>query len=492
MKQIRYRSRRRKRSTKLSGYKHYSFLLRALLFTSIAIAFTVTIYQHSSFILGNRNNEYTDFEINKVSLLRHDDNDTNNNINNNNNNNNNIIRNKTTKNKNRHDKEEDNASPVAPAERPTKHDGQVKVTVPQEQSEHQESSLSNDDKENRSASFCSSSEGSLHQIALDMFHHSSPPGSLSLMKLKEVLQSNSHFYITFPDAIFTNNQENIASMLEGYGLTRLDERPPKEWTNVTLVEVAIFTKGGVCPLVEAGCLNRSRIIIQSEQYFTDSVPRWIEQYFTDLVPRCHESPNCIVLEFSDRNYRNAQAKGMGNSFVLLPVMTQSPSRFAWLLPDDIKPLRERLYDVVFFMGVPTRRRQVYGNATNYLENHPNRTVKIGKEMNVRRQAAAYGEAKVCLVVHSYHDDSGGEYHRLSEFAQFGCIPVMETFGDTIGIDRYKECGRIVFASGPNLMEAAANVTAKIEQGWYKDFHSHVDWWKAGIQWETLLSSVLSE
>ena len=370
------------------------------------------------------------------------------------------------------------ASPVAPAGRPTKHAGQGKVTVPQEQSEHQESSLSNDDKENRPASFCSNSKGSLHQIALDMFHHSSPPGSLSHMKLKEVLQSNSLFYMTFPGAIFTNNQENIASMLEGYGLTRLDERPPKEWTNVTLVELAITN--GVCPLVEAGCLNRSRIIIQSEQYFKDSVP-W-----------CHESPNCIVLEFSDRNYRNAQAKGMGDSFVLLPVMTQSPSRFAWLLPDDIKPLRERLYDIVFFMGVPTRRRQTYGNATNYLETHPNQTVKIGKDKNVRRQAAAYGEAKVCLVVHSYHDDSGGEYHRLSEFAPFGCIPVMETFGDTIGIDRYKECGRIVFASGPNLMEAAANVTAKIEQGWYKDIHSHVDWWKAGIQWETLLSSVLSE
>ena len=30
-------------------------------------------------------------------------------------------------------------------------------------------------------------EGSLHQIALDMFHHSSPPGSASYTKLKHVL-----------------------------------------------------------------------------------------------------------------------------------------------------------------------------------------------------------------------------------------------------------------------------------------------------------------
>lgn len=371
------------------------------------------------------------------------------------------------------------ASTLAPAERPKHHSGQGKVAVPREKSDdHLEPSLSDDDMENRSASFCSSSEGSLNQIALDMFHHSSPPGSASHTKLKEVLQANSHFYINIPDAIFTNNQRNIASMLEGYGLTRLDEKPPKEWTNVTLVEVSFrpITEG-VCPLIEAGCLNRSRIIIQSEQYFKDS------------VTRCHESPKCIVLEFSDRNYRNAQAQGIGDSFALLPVMTQYPSRMAWLLPEDIKPLRERLYDIVFFLGVATRRRQIYANATNYLENHPNQTIKIGKDKNVRRQAAAYGEAKVCLVVHSYHDDSGGEYHRLSEFAPFGCIPVMETFGDTIGIERYKECGRIVFALGPDLMEAAANVTAKIDQGWYQD-HAHVDWWKAGIQWETLLSSVL--
>ena len=37
-----------------------------------------------------------------------------------------------------------------------------------------------------SPSYCNN-EGSLHQIALDMFHHSSPPGSASYTKLKHVL-----------------------------------------------------------------------------------------------------------------------------------------------------------------------------------------------------------------------------------------------------------------------------------------------------------------
>ena len=333
---------------------------------------------------------------------------------------------------------------------------------------------SDDTKENRSASFCSSPEGSLHQIALDMLHHSSPPGSASHTKLNGVLRAHSHFYIDFKGAIFRENQRNVASMLEGYGLTRLEQRPPREWTNVTLVETAIMA--GVCPLAEAECRNRSRILVQTEQYFKES------------VGQCHESPGCIVLEFSDRNYRIAQGKGWGDSFALLPVMTQSPSRFAHLVPSEPKPLRERSYDIVFFVGRFTRRRIKYANATGYLETHPNRTNKITKDKNVGRQAAAYKEAKVCMVVHSYTDDSGGEYHRLSEFATFGCIPVMETSGDTIGIERYRECGRIVFALGPDLMEAAANVTDRIDRGWYQD-RSHVDWWKAGIRWETLLSSM---
>ena len=356
------------------------------------------------------------------------------------------------------------------------HSGHIEqggVAVAKENSELPASN--NYNEETQSAPFCSSPEGSLHQLALDMLKYSSPPGSASHTKLKEILQAHSYFYIELPHNIFTENQKNMAHMLEGFGLSRLERRPPKEWANYTLVETPLDK--GLCPIEEVDCKNRSRILIQTEQYFKDK------------VGKCHESSKCIVLEFSDRNYRIAKERGWGDSFALLPVMTQYPSRFASLVPDNIKPLRERLYDIVFFVGVFTSRRQAYTNATEYLENHPNRTVKITKDKSIRRQADAYKEAKVCMVVHSYTDDSGGEYHRLSEFAPFGCIPVMETFGDTIGIDRYKECGRMVFASGPDLMEAAANVTAKIDQGWYEDY-SHVDWWKAGIQWETLLLSGL--
>ena len=258
------------------------------------------------------------------------------------------------------------------------HSGHIEqggVAVAKENSELPASN--NYNEETQSAPFCSSPEGSLHQLALDMLKYSSPPGSASHTKLKEILQAHSYFYIELPHNIFTENQKNMAHMLEGFGLSRLERRPPKEWANYTLVETPLDK--GLCPIEEVDCKNRSRILIQTEQYF--------------------------------------------------------------------------------------------------------------KDKSIRRQADAYKEAKVCMVVHSYTDDSGGEYHRLSEFAPFGCIPVMETFGDTIGIDRYKECGRMVFASGPDLMEAAANVTAKIDQGWYEDY-SHVDWWKAGIQWETLLLSGL--
>ena len=44
------------------------------------------------------------------------------------------------------------------------------------------------------SSFCFT-KGSLHQLALDMFNHSSPPGSMSYKKLKRVLDASSDFYI---------------------------------------------------------------------------------------------------------------------------------------------------------------------------------------------------------------------------------------------------------------------------------------------------------
>ena len=138
-----------------------------------------------------------------------------------------------------------------------------------------------------STPFCSSDEASLHHIALDMFHNSSPPGSLSYKKFKHVLGINHVFYIDLGPKIFIQNQESIAKMLEGYGLQRITSKPAR-LSEVTLVET--MWSESTCPIGESQCRNHSRIHIQSEQYFRDH------------IMDCHKSPNCVILEFSDYNY----------------------------------------------------------------------------------------------------------------------------------------------------------------------------------------------
>ena len=67
---------------------------------------------------------------------------------------------------------------------------------------------------------------------------------------------------------------------------------------------------------------------------------------------------------------------------------------------------------------------------------------------------------------------------------------MKHFSDKIGIDIYEKCAGVVFENATNLIGAAAHVIAQIDQGYYNDrINGIVDWWKAGIQWETILQSV---
>ena len=52
-------------------------------------------------------------------------------------------------------------------------------------------------------------------------------------------------------------------------------------------------------------------------------------------------------------------------------------------------------------------------------------------------ANIYSDSKVCLIAHAYDREAGGEYHRLSEVAPFGCIFVMEQISDIVGVDKYQ-------------------------------------------------------
>lgn len=334
--------------------------------------------------------------------------------------------------------------------------------------------------------FCSS-EGSLHRLALDMMMSSSPAGSPSYDKFKRVLDSNSRAFVNMGSPIFEFNNRAMARMLIGYGISPIFVYPSTT-EGVTLVET-IFTKS-VCPIGEERCKNQSRILIQTEQYIQKE----------DLIISCHQSPNCIILEFSDFNVQKTRDhfgdQGLVDSIVLLPVMHQSPSRMSLHEPPSPKWLINRKYDAVFF-GTMTNRRNGFHDefVQPYRDAHPDVQILFHKGPNKKASLFAehYTDAKVCLLVHSYKNVSGGEYHRYSEFGPFGCIPVMEEYADSFGIDVYRRCGGARFATLDNLMNVTDTVLKEIDEGLHNDtLTAIVNWWKTGISWESLLREYFEE
>jgi len=346
------------------------------------------------------------------------------------------------------------------------------------------SSLSRDD-------YCSSSSGSLRSIAIDMINYSSPQGSKSFNKLKHVLDLHSEFFVDLkPFDLFQRNQESMATLLEGYGLKRLYESPAEGRSNVLLVETQFSSS--TCPLKRDDCATRGRILIQTEQIgfgYGES------KIFKQLMKSCNESPSCIVFEYSDYNYERAVAEPYtwGNSYVLMPVMTQDPSRLNQFLPETRKEIKKRSIDVVLFGHMTVRREFIFQKSKAYTTYHPEKKHLIKMEYDTHEMAKAYSDAKVCLIVHAHAEVTPGEYHRLSEIAAFGCILVVENFADKIGIDRYENCGGLIFADFDHIFETAVQVVEEIDDDLnsYKSTRRHSDWWNAGVKWETILPEVFN-
>lgn len=245
---------------------------------------------------------------------------------------------------------------------------------------------------------CRNNRGSLHQVALDMaLHASQQQGSPAYEKLQRVLDLHPRFHIDMGKPVFRLMEETISAMLQGYGLHSMFLRPRLELeqrgrpntdaddANVTLVET--YLTESRCPISIAECKHHARVIIQTEQYFKP------------FLGVCHESPNCIVLEFSDHNKREAEAKGWSDSFFLLPVMNQHPSRLHMFEPkySELKPLRGRTYDIVFFGTITPRRKALFTQSEAYLQTHQNSSniIKYLYGPKEEEMAAAYADAKVC-------------------------------------------------------------------------------------------------
>jgi len=316
-------------------------------------------------------------------------------------------------------------------------------------------------------------EGSLNEIVFKMANHSSPPDSASFNKLKRILNGANSFHIYLMISIFRSVKENIATMLQGYGLAYEDTAVDRD--DVIRVETTVRPRRCV-----GNCSVMPRIVIQCEQLAA------VGDKHLKYLQDCHLAENCIIWDFSDFNIEWAKDNGFADSVVLFPTMIQSRLDMG-KRSVPVKPLVNRSMDVAFFGSMMERRKLL----RQEIRDKHNWTMHFGHSLEKNAMVKAYRDAKVCLVAHSINATSGGEYHRLSEFATMGCVPVMEEFADTVAIGDYRQCGGVVFSRFENLIQTVERVLKEIEEG-QRDNKQHVDWWKRGILWKNILVRMLGE
>jgi hypothetical protein len=190
-----------------------------------------------------------------------------------------------------------------------------------------------------------------------------------------------------------------------------------------------------------------------------------------------------------------QQNNVADSALLLPTLHQN--RLDPYLPSaiaSVKSLADRSTDVVFF-GVMTDRRTK--KATQLRAMAAGRWNVVLEEVSnsgskLPYMADHYANAKICLIVHSFRDSTPGEYHRLSELAKSGCVPVMETFGDAFGTDIYQHCGGVVFSDLADIPFAIQSVLDRLEDHDGPVLAKRVQWWDDRIQWAQLLSMIFGD
>jgi len=347
----------------------------------------------------------------------------------------------------------------------------------------------NNNYRKHSPSVCTSltnKTSSLDSIALHMATYS----SASFNKTKHILSLSQFFYINLRVKIFTSVEQNMVRMLEGYGLNRSTN--PSYHDNVITVETSFHGKFD-------SNFSKPRIIIQAEQLYFQT------KNFKAYILKCFDSPNCLVIDFSDHNYLLAQQWSLNSgdrSMLLIPMMIQNrlvghdntmlpPQKGTEHTPlriPPLKPIAQRQYDVVFFSLMTNRRNHLKATMETL---HPEWNIRFGRNMREKNVVEAYLDAKICLTMHAFGNISGGEYHRLSDVAPMGCIPLMEEWSDKIGVDVYSTCGGVVFSREEDLISTAArlleNINSVEEE---RKMMKRVQWWSNDIDWRSLLTRVL--
>jgi hypothetical protein len=153
---------------------------------------------------------------------------------------------------------------------------------------------------------------------------------------------------------------------------------------------------------------------------------------------------------------------------------------------DMKPITERPIDVVMF-GKSCPRRELI--KSRILEQHPDWKVEIKVLTDIINLTEAYSNAKICLTVHATPGPCGGEYHRLSETAPFGCVSVLENVTDACWLNPYMECAGVHFATFDTIISKLAEVMDGIRtqpDHWLLKQSSMVEWWRKSNSWQDQL------
>jgi len=349
-----------------------------------------------------------------------------------------------------------------------------------------------------------SCQTNLNDVALSMAKYSAPVGSKSFLKHQRVLTHATKFHLGITGhlrqhGIFSDTIENIIQMLKGYGLEQnFNETIDSDiaHNDTIMIEFAIYSKN-IIPLKCTGtkCHSIPRISLQTEQV---TELQWAREYIVE----CHTSPNCLIWDFSDMNFEWAKSIDDGGtsnaseSFLIVPHMFHNRLRADYhpKNENELLPYQERSIDAVFF-GMYSSRRTKF--ATEYLKGNGTLStynIVFRKKMRpLGAVAKGYSNAKICLVLHSYTADSAGEYHRMSDFKRFGCVPIMETFGDKMLAETLSSCAGIKFADFDDISSTVINELKRINvtsADVLREEQLTIDrWWERGIEWNRFLGQI---
>mmetsp|Transcript_8697 Transcript_8697/g.15855 ORF Transcript_8697/g.15855 Transcript_8697/m.15855 type:complete len:412 (+) Transcript_8697:285-1520(+) len=337
---------------------------------------------------------------------------------------------------------------------------------------------------------------SLHDAALSLARLYSPPGSPSFEKTRLLLHHVDHFYHSKSQkkGIFVDSSTKIENMLKGFGITQIsNSSSPVRHSNTTaLVYYSAFLSG------KEQIDDQPRIVIQTEQL---NAQKKIRKH----VQKCHKSPLCVVWDWSEFNWNCAQ-KHLGNatdSIMLLPTMFQGRLDRIYFRNIDkptTLPLTERPADIAFF-GLITGRRSRFKQEFIELYNQTTQgalpVLRVERLKSEKELVKAYSNAKICPIVHSYHYEAAGEFHRLGDLRPSGCIPAMETISDDVFWTHIlSQCGGVIFANYTDLPRVLVQQLMDLRQPNHAAVaetrqEAAMQWWKEGIHWDKVLRQLFN-